>query len=119
MAHRPEQFASLLKKELSIFIKRSIAHPVDVFLSVTNVELAARDMTARVFISIYPDAKGEEVFATLKPYEAEARGYLGRMIKHRNMPYIIFVHDKGQEARLRLEKLLENGENEENSTVAP
>jgi ribosome-binding factor A len=111
MAHRPEQYASLLKKEISLFIERSISRPVGVFLSVTNVELAAKDTTAKVYISIYPDEKGDEIFATLKPYESEARGYLGRMIKHRNMPYIIFVHDRGQEARLRLEKLLENGDN--------
>lgn len=108
MAHRPEQFISLLKKEVSNFLERSVPRPVGVFVSVTGVNLASRDTIAHISISIYPEDKADEIFKSLKPYEAEARGHLGNLIKHRIIPYIIFVHDKGQGDRMRLEKLLEN-----------
>lgn len=111
MTHRDEQFVSFMKKEIATFLDREVTRREGVFFSVTQVVLNQAGERAEVFISVYPEKYSAETMKSLKMYEGETRTHLAGMLKRRRIPFLRFVLDKEQDARVRLEKLLENSEN--------
>jgi ribosome-binding factor A len=111
MTHRSEQFVSFMKKELAIFLDREVPRAEGIFFSVTQVTINQSVERAQVFISIYPEKYSTEMMKLLKTYEGEARAHLASKLKRRKIPFLVFVLDTEQDARVRLEKLLENSEN--------
>ena len=107
MSHHKEQYASLLKKELARFFDHSVPRPEGTLISVTHIDLNDKDSRAIVWVSIYPDKNAKDIFASLKIYEAEARKYLADVVQRRTLPFIVFMLDTTQGARLRVEKLLD------------
>ena len=100
-----------MKKELGVFLDRTVPHETGVFFSVTQVAINQSGKRAEIFISIFPKQFAAETMKALKLHEGEARMYLADKLKRRQIPFIIFVLDESQEAKIRLEKLLENPEN--------
>lgn len=111
MSHRDEQFASFVKKELAVFLDRTVSREKGVFFSVTQIAINQSGKRAEVFISIFPKQFAVETMKALKLHEGEARMYLADKLKRRQIPFIVFILDESQEAKIRLEKLLENPEN--------
>ncbi len=111
MNHRDERFISFMKKEIAIFLDREVSRQEGIFFSVTNVVPNQSGERAEVFISVYPEKYSAEITKSLKMYEGATRAHLAGMLKRRKIPFLVFVLDTEQAARVRLEKLLENSEN--------
>ena len=111
MAHNQERFASFLKKELGVFLQRRFPHDPNVFLSVIDVEVSASAEGAKVYVSVFPENRADEVQKELKAARGQARHYLAnRMRRRRRIPKILFI-PTNIEHEMRLEKLLEKVKN--------
>ena len=108
MPYQAERFASFLKKDIAQFLDRSIPRAPGVLCSVTSVVVDPGGERAKIFISVFPEQRGEETFHTLKKYESEARAYISEHLKRRKIPVLTFVRDINQATQVRLEKLLNN-----------
>lgn len=110
--HQKERLSSFLRKELGFFLLREFPHDPEVFLSVANVVLNSSAEEAKVYVSVFPEVRGEEIFKELKLYRGEARKYISARLKRRKIPKINFLPASTEEI-VRLEKILDSVKNEE------
>ena len=110
MSYQNERLSSFLKKEIAIYLTKNFPHPTDVFISVTEVVVDQSLETAKIFISVFPDKKANDILKSIKAYENEIRKFLSSRLRRHKIPKINFVLDKNFESGIRLEKLLENSE---------
>lgn len=103
-----ERLESFIKKELSLFLHENIYLEEGVFLSITRVLVDESLMSAKIYISVFPEKFSKEVFKELKLLHKEARKFLSERIKRHKIPEIKFVPDKNLDAESRIEKLLKN-----------
>lgn len=87
-----------------------------VLISVTDVELSPDLSTARAYLSIFPDAKQEEVMKLIEENTGTMRYNLGnRMASQlRRIPELSFELDRTEEYARKIDKLLD-----ENKPVTP
>lgn len=108
MSHHEERFTSFLKKEIAMFLERSLERPSATLLSVTDAVMNTAGESADIYVSIFPEKASATVFPVLQRAERETRAYLAAIMKRRKIPQIRFVLDTKQGDRIQLEKLLEN-----------
>ncbi|KKT40204.1 MAG: hypothetical protein UW30_C0023G0002 [Candidatus Giovannonibacteria bacterium GW2011_GWA2_44_13b] len=111
MSHNAERLASFLGREVTEFLLRHAVMPEGAFFSVSRVLLDNALDKAQVFILIFPDKLAHESFTEIKHSEREVRKYIASRLKRHKIPHIKFVLDTTQTKQVRLEKLLENIEN--------
>ncbi|KKT41226.1 hypothetical protein A2W54_01920 [Candidatus Giovannonibacteria bacterium RIFCSPHIGHO2_02_43_13] len=112
MSHNTERLASFLEREVTGFLMRHAVLPEGSFFSVSRVILDNSLDKTQVFILIFPDKSANEAFKEIRRFEREARKYIASRLKRHKMPQIKFVLDTTQTKQVRLEKLLENIEND-------
>src|SRR4051812_23863954 len=87
-----------VKKELSQIIQQEIKDPRIGFVTITAVEMSGDLQIAKVYVSVM--GKQEEKRETLAGLE-KAKGYIrseiGRRIKLRHVPELVFVMDESLE----------------------
>jgi len=98
-----------LKKELSHIIQTELKDPGIGFMTVTGVEVTNDLSQAKVFISVLGDE--EQKAATLKALN-RSKGFLrsevGKRIRLRHVPDLLFHFDTSIEYGSHIEKLLES-----------
>lgn len=103
-----------LKKELSQLIQTELKDPRIGFVTVTGVEVTNDLSQARVYLSVLGDE--EQKNNTLKALE-KANGFLrselGKRMRLRHTPELIFKFDTSIEYGSRIEKLLDEIQDEE------
>jgi ribosome-binding factor A len=104
---RTNRVGEQIKKELSQILQRELKDPRIGFVTVTGVEVSGDLSQAKVFISVLG---GEEQRAdTLKALE-KAKGFMrteiGRRVRLRHTPDLIFKFDESIEYGSRIESLL-------------
>ena len=95
MSVRVEKVASLVKHEVSTILQREFAEVSTAFITVTDVRMTADLKIAKVYVSIYGDAKTKE--STIRLLETEKghiRSILGSHIRLKFTPAIEFYIDK-------------------------
>ncbi|AZS16068.1 MULTISPECIES: 30S ribosome-binding factor RbfA [Paenibacillus] len=105
-----------IKKELSVMIQRELKDPRIGFVTVTGVDVTSDLSQAKVYLSVFGDE--EQKKDTLKALD-KATGFLrteiGKRIRLRHTPELIFKIDESIAYGSRIEKLLdeisEEGEN--------
>ncbi|WCK52853.1 30S ribosome-binding factor RbfA [Aneurinibacillus sp. Ricciae_BoGa-3] len=104
---RTNRVGEQIKKELSQIIQREIKDPRVGFVTVTGVEVSGDLSQAKVFISIFGDE--EKQADSLKALE-KAKGFMrteiGRRVRLRHTPELIFKVDESVEYGHRIETLL-------------
>lgn len=97
-----------IKKELSVLIQRELKDPRIGFVTVTGVEVTNDLSQAKVYLSVFGDE--EKKRDTLKGLE-KATGFLrteiGKRIRLRHTPELIFKIDESIAYGSRIEKLLD------------
>lgn len=96
-----------LKKELSDIFQKEIKDPRIGFLTVTHVEVTGDLQQAKVYISVLGNEEEKE--NTLKAIEKASgfiRSEVGRRIRLRHTPELIFLFDESIEYGNRIERLL-------------
>lgn len=92
---------------------RDFPHDPEVFLSVARVILNTSSDEAKIYVSVFPESRGSEVFKELKFYCAEAKKFVAGKLRRRKIPKIFFLPASTEDI-IRLEKILEKVKNEEN-----
>lgn len=107
MSIRVERVAEQMKKEIAQLLQDEIKDPRIGFVTVTDVELSNDMQHAKVYVSIYGDE--EQKKQTLEAL-ARATGFIrreiGRRIKLRLVPEIVFKYDESIERGDRIARLL-------------
>ncbi|NMO96203.1 30S ribosome-binding factor RbfA [Paenibacillus lemnae] len=96
-----------IKKELSQLIQTEMKDPRIGFITVTGVDVTSDLSQAKVYLSVLGD--DEQKAATLKGLE-KANGFLrselGKRVRLRHVPELLFKFDESIEYGSRIEKLL-------------
>lgn len=97
-----------IKKELSLILQQELKDPRIGFVTVTGVELTNDMSQATVYLSVLgDDDRKEETLKALHRGTGFIRSELGKRIRLRKMPELIFKFDSSIEYGNRIDKLLE------------
>lgn len=119
---RPVRVAAQLRQEIARLVSRELADPRLEGLVVSNAWLSADLRLAKVYFRIATTAAGAELAARRREAEQALERASGRLRKAvtarlglRVAPELRFVYDEGQDARDRIEQLLEEVKREQRS----
>jgi len=99
-SRRVERVASLIRREISELLVGGIKDErvSQGMVSVTNVEVAGDLQHCKIFVSVFgSDEDRSEAMAGLKSATPFVKGELGRRLKMRRTPDLLFVLDRGIE----------------------
>lgn len=110
---RIEKVNSLLEREIGQILQREIIFPADVLVTLTRVDSTANLIETKVYISVLPDQKADQVMDILKRNIYDIQQKINRKLNMRPIPKIIFVIDKDASKAGRVEELLNQLKKEE------
>jgi ribosome-binding factor A len=108
VTRRTERVGEELRAEISEIIGRRLKDPRVGFVTVTRASVTDDLRVARVYVSVLGDQEQrDDTLAGLERAAGFIRRELGRRLRLRRTPELIFVFDPGIEATERVAKLLE------------
>jgi len=97
-----------IKKEMSLLIQTELKDPRIGFVTVTGVEVTSDLSQAKIYLSVLgTDQQKEETLHALARSKGFLRSELGKRIRMRHTPELLFKFDTSIEYGSRIEKLLE------------
>jgi len=112
---RPLRVGDQIQIELSDILRRKFKDPRLGFVTITRVDVTPDLRQASVYVSVLEG----EGFTILEGAKGFLRSELGRRIKLRHVPDLIFREDHSAEKARRVEELLRDLEDERNRRPAP
>ncbi len=104
---RAQKVGQVLQQELASIITFELQNPRIGFMTVTEVRVTDDLRTARVYISVLgDDSQRDESLVSLKASVSYLRRELGRRVKLRYVPDLIFCLDDTLDRAERLDRLL-------------
>lgn len=104
---RARRVAQLMQRELGQMLLTEVKDPRVGFVSVTRVEVSRDLGLARAFISVLgTDEEKEATLAGLKKAATFLRGELGRRLRLRKSPELVFQPDEGIKESLHIQDLI-------------
>lgn len=109
MSRRQKQVGQAIRREMSDLLRRHVSDPrIQGIISVTEVEITADLMQAKVFISVLgTEQQKAEVFAGLDSASDYLRRELGARLRLRFVPRLVFLKDDSIERAERLLQLID------------
>jgi ribosome-binding factor A len=105
--NRMSRIGEEMKKELSILIQREIKDPRIGFVTVTGVEVTSDLQLAKVYVSIFgSEEERESTLAGLQKAKGFLRTEIGRRIKLRHVPELVFKMDTSIDYGNKIDSLL-------------
>ena len=107
---RQNKIARLLQKEIGeIFLKEGKSFTSGGIITVTIIRISPDFSYAKVYVSIFPSSKSEELLPYLNENSRSIRHFLAQRIRFqlRKVPEIAFFHDDSQDYAQRIEDLLD------------
>lgn len=98
----------LLKKELSSILSREIAFPDGCLVSVSRVEATPNLQQARIYITVFPADKKQEVLDALQGRVYDIQQQINRRLKMRPVPRIEIRSDEGESKAQRIREILDS-----------
>lgn len=112
--HRSNRLAETLKEEISMLIREEMKDPRIGFVTVTSVEVADDLGHAKVYVSVLGDAQaGKDSIEALKKAAGYVRSEMGKRIRLRHVPEIVFKYDTSIEYGAHIAQLLRGVKTEE------
>ena len=121
-SRRVERVASLIRREVSELMIGGIKDDRvnQGMVSVTSVEVAGDLQHCKIFVSIYGSEEDRaQAMAGLSSASAYVKGELGRRLKMRRTPEVVFVLDRGIEKGTSVLGLLNRLEGERQTQGEP
>jgi ribosome-binding factor A len=108
MKERPRRVGEQIQRYLSSRLIQELRDPRLGFATITGVEMSPDLHTARVFVTVFGlDAKGKKTaIAALNGATGRLRWELGRDLKLRHVPSLLFLEDVSIERADRIERLI-------------
>lgn len=111
---RVERVAEAIRSEVADILAREIKDPRLGFATVTDVEVSDDLRHVKVFVSVMGDkAQVDETMAALESATGFVRGEIGRRIRLRHTPEIIFRYDTSIKRGARVFELLKEIQSEQ------
>jgi ribosome-binding factor A len=110
---REEKLNNLIKAQLDRIIFKELDILPGILLTITRVECTPTGTGAKVFVSVLPDEKFDEVFSFLKRRSKEIQYFLKKGLRIHPIPRIFFVEEKKTKDAAKIEKLLNSIEKKE------
>jgi len=107
MSNRIPRANALIKKELSKILLREVDFPSGVLVTVTRVETLPNLSEAKIYISVIPESKTEEVFRILNKEIYNLQQQLNKRLKMRPVPKIWLKKEEKAKEAARIEEVLE------------
>lgn len=107
--HRPNRLAETLKEEISQLIRVELKDPRIGFVTLTSVDVADDLSHAKVYVSVL--GTEEETKATIDALNRAAgyvRSEIGKRVRLRHTPSIVFKYDPSIQQGAHISKLLQN-----------
>ncbi len=105
---RAERVGQEIRDEIATMIGRELKDPRIGFVTVTRVDLTPDLRFARVYVSVLGDkAAQDKSLEGLKQATGFVRREVGRRLRMRLTPEVLFVYDKGVDATDRVARLLD------------
>lgn len=105
--HRANRLGETLKEEISQMIREELKDPRIGFVTVTGVEVAEDLGHAKVFISVLGDSQQcKDSLEALKRAAGFVRSEIGKRIRLRHVPEIVFKYDSSIEQGAHIAELL-------------
>jgi len=111
--NRLEKINSLLRDEVSKIILRDFEFSPSILVTLTRVDTSANLIEAKVYISVFPDDKADEIVRILNKGIYDVQYKINRTLRQRPIPKLRFVKDKEISKAGRVEELLAGLKNEE------
>ncbi len=106
MRYRRLRVQDLLREEISLIIQREIRDPGLGFITIIDVQMSEDLKIAKVHFSIYgSDEEKEKTIEALKRSRGYIKFLLGKRVKLRYMPELIFMLDDSLEKISRIEEI--------------
>lgn len=107
MSHRPERMAEAIKKEIADLLRNEIKDPRVGFVTITGVEVTKDLSFAKIFVSVMgKEEQRKESIEVLQKAAGYLRSEIGRRIKVRHAPELIFKLDVSLDHGTRIMELL-------------
>ena len=106
MKDRIAKVNELMKRELGQIILREVEMPENAVATLTRVVASGNLQQAKVYISVVPDEKAQEVLKVLGRDIFTIQQILNRKLKMRPVPKILWVPEKATAEAQRIEELL-------------
>ena len=105
--HRPNRLSETLKEEISQLILVELKDPRIGFVTVTSVEVANDLAHAKVYVSVLgSEDEGKASLDTLNRAAGFLRTEIGKRIRLRHVPALVFVYDPSIQHGAHIAKLL-------------
>ncbi len=105
--YRPNRLAETLKEEVSQLIRVELKDPRIGFVTVTSVEVAGDLAHAKVYVSVLgTEDEGKTSLEVLNRASGFVRCEIGKRVRLRHVPAIVFVYDPSIEHGAHIAKLL-------------
>jgi ribosome-binding factor A len=105
--YRPNRLAETLKEEVSQLIRVELKDPRIGFVTVTSVEVAGDLAHAKVYVSVLgTEDEGKTSLDVLNRAAGFVRCEIGKRVRLRHVPAIVFVYDPSIEHGAHIAKLL-------------
>jgi ribosome-binding factor A len=114
-SRRTDRVAEAIREEVALYLRQEAKDPRIGFVTITAVEITRDLRTAKVFVSaLGSDEEKNATFEGLESIAPRMRGHIGRTLRLRSAPELIFKFDRSVGNAARIETLLEaiaRGEN--------
>jgi len=107
-----ERLQSLIQEKLALIIEKEMNDNALHRISITDVILSGDERTAKVYYDMYGDESAmEAVHIKLEKLKGYIRNKLGKTMKIRRLPDIIFERDTRMEMEEKIEKIIHGDDN--------
>lgn len=105
---RTRRIGEQIRRDLAALIRSEIGDPRVLMVSITGVEVSRDLAHAKVFVTFLGDAQTRaDVMRLLAEHAAHLRQLLGREMRIRTVPRIVFTYDESIERGARLSSLID------------
>ncbi len=112
MAKRIEKVNELLREEVGNIFLKDVEFPEGVLVTITRVEVSPNIFEAKVFISVFPDNKTDNVFNILNKIIYGIQQKVNSRLRMRPIPRIRFIREEKTKEAARVEELIDKAKKE-------
>lgn len=107
-SQRLARIAELLKEEIGLIIHNNMKDPRIGFTTVTGVDVSPDIKVAKVSVGVLGNQKEKaQTIKTLEQSKGFIQGEIGRRLRMKNTPTLIFLLDESAETSIRISKIIE------------
>ena len=111
MTDRVPKINQLLKREIGRLLLEEVEFPKDTLVTLTRVESSNNLQQAKVYISVIPEDRNEEVIDILKRRIRYIQAIINRRLRMRPVPRIIWTRETMTGEAERIDEIVEEIKN--------